>query len=397
MKNERKIIVYIEGAENLGGSVICLRNILLNLNLKKYIPIVIFLYKGNHEQILNEIPYKVKTISLNTPYEFFKKSRLFILSSCLSLLFERIPHFFLLLCIFLKYKISIVHMNNGVYYPAILIARLFRAKSICYLRSSVQSLPLIPTTMAPFVNEYIAASPSVKITYSKLGFPDDKIHVIYDYIDRKKVVSSIPVDKMAVLRTIIPDLSIYSKIIGTVARVDDPKKGIIYLINAIPKVVSMYSDVKFIIVGGDLNSKYVKELIGHVTSLGIDKIIFFTGYRLDALRIISCMDIFIVPSLEPSNISLGEGMPIVILEAMALGKPVIASRVSGVTEAFSDKEEGIFVQPKDSEDIANNIIYLLEHPNVREKFAFNAARLVEKKYNKEQFAKEINEVYANLL
>jgi len=89
--------------------------------------------------------------------------------------------------------------------------------------------------------------------------------------------------------------------------------------------------------------------------LGVDSRVIFTGYREDIPALIAGMDVFVLPSLN-------EGMGRVLVMAMALGKPIVASRVGGVPELLGQGEAGLLVPPADPRALADAICTLLADP-----------------------------------
>jgi glycosyltransferase involved in cell wall biosynthesis len=401
----KKRILYIEGAETIGGSVVCLNNIVTNLDKNSYEAIIIFLFKGAHVDLLNDQCKKNIIISLSNPFQrqtnskivlwiekrcFLVKNISKIFNKINRFIFQRIRQIASILFNILKYKVSIIHLNNGLYYPSIILARLFHIPCLCYLRSTVNSLPFLSQTLGKLATSYIAVSRGVKDSYIKLGFPAEKIAVIYDGIDRNKLFESVTNKD----RFYNPCFSHSGNkiIIGTVTRLDDPKKGLDFFIDSIPLILNSHPESKFIIVGGDKNGKTLEFFCEKIRKLGLENKVTFTGFQKNAIYFISQMDIFVLPSIQPKD-SLGEGLPIVVLEAMALGKPVVASRLPGILEIFTDKSEGLFVEPGNAASIATAILHLIDHPDITQKLSRNAIKLIDSKYTLDHFIKKIDSLY----
>ncbi|MCK4492242.1 MAG: glycosyltransferase family 4 protein, partial [Candidatus Altiarchaeales archaeon] len=142
------------------------------------------------------------------------------------------------------------------------------------------------------------------------------------------------------------------------------KKGVEYLIDAMKTVVKVIDDVQLIIIGGGRLEKKLKERVGR---LDMDKYICFTG-SIDHDRVIdyySLSDIVAIPSII-DRYGETEGMPAVVLEAMACGKPLIASDVSGITDIVKEGYNGFIIRPRDSKDLAGKIVQVFGYEGIEE-------------------------------
>lgn len=129
-----------------------------------------------------------------------------------------------------------------------------------------------------------------------------------------------------------------------------PVKGYTYLVASLARVIAEIPNTRLIFLGdGELSG----ELSGQVKILGLEKHVFFLGMRNDVPEIISCSDLFVLPSIN-------EGFGVVLLEAMATNCPVVATNVGGVPGVVLDGETGILVPPRDPVQLARGIIRLLK-------------------------------------
>lgn len=162
-------------------------------------------------------------------------------------------------------------------------------------------------------------------------------------------------------------------------------KGIHYLIKAFKRISGRYKNVVLIIVGSGTEVKKYRDL---VVSYDLKERVVFTGrvnYN-DVPFFHAASDIFVHPSLV-------EGTPIVILEAMATGKPVIATNVGGIPEMITDGVDGFIVEEKNVGQIAKKLSLLLGDEKVCKKIGKNARKKVEKKFNWDIIAERILDVY----
>lgn len=125
-----------------------------------------------------------------------------------------------------------------------------------------------------------------------------------------------------------------------------PRKGVEVLLEALAAVRSAGCDVRLRAIGPFETPAYEADVRALVDRLGVGEAIDWTGFVTDIPAELARIDALVLPSL------FGEGLPMVVLEAMAAGVPVIASRVEGVPEAVIDREDGLLVEPADPAQLA---------------------------------------------
>jgi glycosyltransferase involved in cell wall biosynthesis len=175
-------------------------------------------------------------------------------------------------------------------------------------------------------------------------------------------------------------------VLGTITRLD-PVKGNQYLLKALPAIVNSFTRIKLVVVG-DGSQKQALE--GYVLQNNLSEKVIFLGVRDDIAAIVSTFDIFILPSLM-------EGMGKSLLEAQAMGIPVIATKVGGIPEVVKDGETGILVPARDAHAIAEAAIKLLQDETLRRKFYENAKEWVDYRFSIETMVKDISGLYEQLL
>jgi glycosyltransferase involved in cell wall biosynthesis len=165
-------------------------------------------------------------------------------------------------------------------------------------------------------------------------------------------------------------------LVGSVCRLIEVK-GIDYALRAFWHIAEMIPDAHYIIAGdGPLR----RELERAARGFGLEDRVHFLGWRDDAHGVIAALDVLLAPSLQ-------EGFGLVLLEAMALRVPIIASRVSAIPEVVADGETGLLVEPRDSEGLASALSTLIGNPalaremgekgRARLEAQFTAARMIE--------------------
>lgn len=145
-------------------------------------------------------------------------------------------------------------------------------------------------------------------------------------------------------------------LVGTAAVLRE-QKGIPYLLEAARLVRAADPTVRFVIAGdGPLRSELEKT----ADTLQLHDTVRFLGYRGDIPQIVAALDAFVLPSLW-------EGLPLALLEAMAAGKPIVATRVGGNVEIVDDPETGFLVPPRDPESLARAVLTLRRDAEARQR------------------------------
>jgi glycosyltransferase involved in cell wall biosynthesis len=166
-----------------------------------------------------------------------------------------------------------------------------------------------------------------------------------------------------------------------------PKKRHQDLAQAARLVIDREPQVSFLLVGqGPLEP----DIRAQVKNLNLENNVVFAGFRTDAPRIIGAADVFVLPSQF-------EGLPIAMLEAMALGRPVIASRVGGVPEVISDGVDGLLIDPLRPDQLAEKILTVIKCLELREKLSTNAVRKVREHFGIKRMVNSTEALYTSVL
>jgi glycosyltransferase involved in cell wall biosynthesis len=163
-------------------------------------------------------------------------------------------------------------------------------------------------------------------------------------------------------------------------------KGVQYLINAFRTIKKEYSDLKLVIVGTGRSENYLRNL-----AHGIEDVVF-TGY----IDLLADKKLLYENCLAVAVPSLYEGLPMVVLEAMACRKVVIGSDVGGIPTLIKHGKNGFLVKPEDSKSIEKFIRTLLEDANLREKMGSFGRRLVEEEFTVDRMVDKTLKVYESL-
>jgi len=228
-----------------------------------------------------------------------------------------------------------------------------------------------------FCSVFISNSNAGKaILVEKANIPEKKIIVISNGIDLADVK-----EKLKNV-TIVPHTGIYVGAVGNLRKA----KGYEVLIDAAALVCRKRNDVRFIILGKGPLEHQLKKKIQH---LNLVQNFEFHGFVEDVYNYIQTFDIVVIPSLW-------EGFPVVALEAMACGKPVVATEVGDLPEIIQHRVSGILVEPGNPKDLADSILMLAADQNMRIQMGNNAKKQVEK-FSLTDMVKKYNEIYNRLI
>lgn len=200
-----------------------------------------------------------------------------------------------------------------------------------------------------FVDRVICCAKAAQRRASEKEFwlSPEKLNTIYNGVDleRFKITHPEKIRKEFDIPDNVP-------VIGTVGNLSH-KKGTPFLLDAMGLIIPAHPHARFLLVGAGPLEKEMKEKAIHLAPRGQ---IIFTGPRSDIPDLMSAMDIFVLASLF-------EGLPNVLLEAMTLGKPVIATQVGGIPELIESRGDGILVPPQNPQELARAVLTLLEDPS----------------------------------
>lgn len=175
-------------------------------------------------------------------------------------------------------------------------------------------------------------------------------------------------------------------VIGTAGPLE-AVKGLPFFLGAASRVLQTGRDVEFLIAGAGPEEANLRRL---ARELGISSKVTFVPYMLDFAESLSAMDIFCLPSLQ-------QGLGTIMLEAMALGIPVIASRVGGVYSVIHDQHNGLLVPPSNSRQLADRILELLCDPLRARHIGENGRELVRDEFGLRRMVELTAELYRQVI
>lgn len=219
-------------------------------------------------------------------------------------------------------------------------------QSIFFLKKKKHALRY--KIMSLFVDRFLPVSDSLAqhfISWARIN--PNKVTTVHNGIDLSEFNRPKDTNRLNELRKSL-GIPVATPVLGTVARLE-PRKGHRYLLEAVAQINKDYPNLRVLLVGdGELKS----DLRNLAKELNISSNVIFAGFQKNIPKILSLLDLFLLPSIE-------EGLSFAILEAMALGLPVIATNVGGTPELVQNGETGLLVPAKSSSALASAIARLL--------------------------------------
>jgi glycosyltransferase involved in cell wall biosynthesis len=257
-------------------------------------------------------------------------------------------------------------------------------KSIGYGMRLDWRLDLIIKLVLRNVDALIAPSKSIAREAIKAGADPSKVHVIPNGVDISRFNPSINGEEMR--RELGIDRQEHVVLLVANFR---PVKGYTYLVKAIPLILKEYPKTKFIFCGKGSDKQTIANMI---KSLGLSENVILAGF-IDNKEIpmyYAAADVFVLPSVV-------EGASIVILEALASGKPVVAPPTGSIPEVIRNGLSGILVDPADSVQLARAIIRYLENPRLRRTACRVGRKEIVQNYSWKAVADKTLTLYKSLL
>jgi len=221
-------------------------------------------------------------------------------------------------------------------------------------------------------------SPQVRELLEFLKVPRHKIRFLYEGVDASKFNAKI--DGTNIRDKFGDNIVLY---VGALSL----RKGLMYLVEAIPRIVREIPNVKFVFVGKGEQKYYLKNLL---VRLGVKEHVFFEGFVPESLlpQYYAAADVFAFPTLK-------EGYPLVCLESMACGTPVVATKLRNISTLVGDT--GILVEERNPSQLAKGIVQLLEEPTLRERLGRRAEKRVEENFTWDKISNHLMQIYEEVM
>jgi len=227
------------------------------------------------------------------------------------------------------------------------------------------------------VDCFICASEFIRRLLIGDGVEETRAVTVHEGVDLERIEAAPPADLHAELW-----LPRDAPLVGNVAALA-PHKGQRYLVDAAALVVQKVPDARFVIAGtGELAGTLDRQ----IKDRGLEKHVLLAGFRPDVLSVHKAFDIFVMSSVT-------EGLGTSLLDAMACGKPIVATSAGGIPEVVVDGQTGILVPPRDSEALARAITALLRDEHAQQVMGAEGLLRVREKFSAERMVQDTLAVY----
>jgi glycosyltransferase involved in cell wall biosynthesis len=231
----------------------------------------------------------------------------------------------------------------------------------------------------------IAVSHATKNEMVEAGVSPELISVIHNAID---TAAWRPFPESQAFRNEL-GISLSAPVVGYVGRIM-PEKDLDTWVRAAARVGQQYPDAQFVLIGEGKDDQTLQQLTDLASTLGLTGRVHFPGYRENLLPVYASFDVFFLSSRR-------EGLPNSILEAMALGIPVVTTDVAGAKELVVDKKTGYVFPQGDVENLASAITSLLSNTFLKQQMGRAGRERVENEFSFSVRLRRIEDLYARVL
>lgn len=386
-------ILYFEPSTGYGGSARCLYSWLQNFTSGTIEPLVIHYFYGPAIKDIKmsgvrclRAPYIsiFKILSLSSRGGGLRSYMLFLLESFCNTL----PVALYLIVIILIKRIELIDINTSIAtgMPAILASAITKKPCVCHIHDT-RELTKKEIIASRFVTQFLVLTNEAFRRYAK-NIDGKKIKVLYNGVGTAQEIT--PSKTKALKKEFSINGGIAVGMVGRITR----GKGHEDFIAAAKIISNLRQDLIFLIVGGYviIDKGYESGLRQSVKDNGLARQVFFTGWRNDIKEVMSVFDILVFPSS-----TFPEGFPLTCIEAMALGKPVIATNIPGPSEIVLDGVTGYLAPPSNPQTLSDKILNLVNNPHLLKSMGEQGKARARELFNIRKLTNDLEAAYFNIL
>lgn len=343
-------VLLVSHSPNLGGAERCLTALLSRLDRRRFEPIVALPALGPLAEDLNGrgIPFHVTPLRWWVGVRKASRAMRYVFQRDLERRVE------VLASIIHREDVHVVFSNSLVFLEGALAARQTRRRHVWHalemMKRDPDLMPLLPVEhvyarLAQLTDRVAAVSACVRDELAPYLGPH-ALQVIHTGIEPP------PIEPASAIRA---QLGISSQVpLVTYAGLLSRRKGALTLVQAAPQILKRVPNAVILLAGGE--GGVGSEIRRRIRQAGLCQSVRVLGHRSDVKAIVSASDLFVLPPLS-------DPLPVAVLEAMALGKPVVATHSGGCSEMVDDTVTGLLVRSEDPNSLAKAVIRLLMNPD----------------------------------
>lgn len=283
-------------------------------------------------------------------------------------------------------KIGLIHAHTRV--TAVSAAIVSRAAGIPYVTTchGFFKRRLGRLLCGSWGNKVVAISEAVKQhLIDDFRVPEEKIALIHTGVDTDRFLKCPGEEEKAEIRRKF-GLENATVIAGTIGRLS-PVKGQEILLRAVNSILKGFPEAMILLIGDGPDERRLREL---VFELGIEKSVVLAKSVNDAKEALSIMDVFVLPSIK-------EGLGLSLIEAMACGRPCVASRTGGIENVIEEGKTGLFFTPGDSEGLAAAVKKILGDRLLRDALSKDGREKALRDFNIGKMATKMEMLYKEVI
>lgn len=288
--------------------------------------------------------------------------------------------------------IHLVYLNNDIHYhtAGIVAAKICHVPCVCR-KAGIGGGRFVYRLLLQMVDLVFAISKATEADALRYGIKMSKLIQIYEGISLTDYEIEHYKRKKEQIKQ---ELGIPSNatVIGTISRLT-PSKGQYELLLAAAKLLKFRNHIFFLLVGedGDTHHRYRKFLENQSRVLAIDNYVKFVGWYDNIPKILSVIDIFV------QNPNYPEGLGIANLEAMAMGKPTIVTKMGGLVETTIHHENGLVISANEAEELVLSLEFFLDHQEIADRMGKNGRKRIQTHFDLAKNSPLIDEMIINFL
>lgn len=397
-------VLFVDNSFTFGGAIICLRDLVEGLD---ELGVESLVASGQSPEVMHKFFGEERSFAVGllarwrnetgigrllesvVPKSKATSRALRAVASVEAILLRIVPAAVRFAWIGFRNDVDLVHLNNTLasQLDGLLAARILRVPCIAHARGFQKSGRLV-RRMIGGVARHIAISRAVKENLLEIGVPEERVSLIHDAVDVEEFAE--PRDTESVRQELgIPTAAVTFGMLGRIVE----WKGVREFVSAAVRVLEADPDAYALIVGDESDGEpsYFREVRRLAGNSPFGDRIIFTGYRADVPAVMQTLDVVVHTSVAPEPFGL------VVAEAMAAGKPVVAADHGGPVDIVVHGETGYLVNPRDTEALARTIERLLQNPGLAREMGRRGRRRARKHFGTERYAREVADVYREVL